>query len=170
MITQVSVIGPGSDLCTPDLYEFARSLGKILADRELVIICGGRGGVMEAVCAGAKESARYKKFTTIGILPGLEKNDANSYCDVVIPTGLNLARNQLVINSGDVIIALGGGAGTLSELAFAWQFGKKVICYITEPGWASKLAGKSIDSRHEDLLIPVDSLEGIVNQLAQLML
>ena len=88
-----------------------------------MLICGGLGGTMEAVCQGFKA----ENGLTIGIIPGYDKNDANQYIDLVIPTGLGLARNVLVVKSADVIVALPGEAGTLSEIAYALQFSIPVI-------------------------------------------
>jgi uncharacterized protein (TIGR00725 family) len=87
-----------------------------------VLVCGGLGGVMEAACRGAKEAGA----TTIGILPGTDRADANPFVDVAVPTGLGEARNALVVRAADALIAVGGGYGTLSEIAFALKAGKRV--------------------------------------------
>ena len=120
---------------------------------------------MEAVFKGAHNYNKYQFGTTVGIIPFLEKERANQYCDIVIPSGIGYARNQMVVSSGDIIIAIGGGAGTLSEIAFAWQFNKKVICYKGFEGWSEKLAGQNLDNRKSDLLIEANSLEEILNTL-----
>jgi uncharacterized protein (TIGR00725 family) len=88
-----------------------------------VLVCGGLGGVMEAACRGAKEGGG----TTVGILPGSERSAANEFVDVAIPTGLGEARNALVVRAADALIAVGGGYGTLSEIAFALKAGKPVV-------------------------------------------
>jgi hypothetical protein len=88
-----------------------------------VLICGGLGGVMEAACRGVKEAGGL----TVGILPGLDPSDANPYVDVVIATGLGEARNALVVNAADAVIAVGGGYGTLSEIGLALRAGKRVV-------------------------------------------
>jgi uncharacterized protein (TIGR00725 family) len=87
-----------------------------------VVVCGGLGGVMEAACRGAKGAGG----TTIGILPGVDRSAANPFVDVAIPTGLGEARNALVVRAADALIAVGGGYGTLSEIAFALKAGKRV--------------------------------------------
>ncbi len=117
----VGVIGGRN--CNSMVEQLAIGLGKKLAKVVDVIVSGGLRGVMSAVSQGFKEGGGV----TIGIIPSYEKNDANSYIDVVIPTGMGLARNVLVVKSADVVIALPGEAGTLSEIAYCLQFGIPVI-------------------------------------------
>ena len=112
------MIGPGDE---PTVV--AAEVGRLLAERGTVLICGGRGGAMEAACRGAKEAGGL----TVGILPGSDSSDANPFVDVVVPTGLGEARNALVVAAADVVIAIGGGYGTLSEIALALKAGKRVI-------------------------------------------
>lgn len=165
MIKQVSVIGPNKSACTDEIYALGLHLGKELAQRNLTIITGGMEGLMEAVFKGARSYENYRKGTTVGIIPFLEKERANQYCDIIIPSGIGFARNQIVVNSGDLIIAIGGGAGTLSEIAFAWQFNKKVICYKGFGGWSEKLAGVDLDNRKSNLLLEANSISAILNIL-----
>jgi uncharacterized protein (TIGR00725 family) len=87
------------------------------------VVCGGLGGVMEAVCRGAREAGG----TTIGILPGADRAAANPFVGVAIPSGLGEARNALVVRAADAVIAVGGGYGTLSEIALALKAGKPVV-------------------------------------------
>ncbi|RJP27296.1 MAG: TIGR00725 family protein [Candidatus Omnitrophota bacterium] len=101
----------------------ALNLGKNLAKVVDILVSGGLSGVMEAVNKGFKEG----NGITIGIIPSYKKNDANKFIDIVIPTGLGLARNVLVVKSADIVIALPGEAGTLSEIAYCLQFGIPVI-------------------------------------------
>jgi uncharacterized protein (TIGR00725 family) len=89
----------------------------------VVLVTGGLGGVMEAACRGAREAGG----TTIGILPGSDRSAANAYVGIAIPTGLGEARNALVVRAADALIAIGGGYGTLSEIAFALKAGKRVV-------------------------------------------
>jgi uncharacterized protein (TIGR00725 family) len=117
----VGVIGGHS--CSKGVEEITQNLGKNLAKVVDMLICGGLGGTMKAVCHGFKIGGGL----TIGIIPSYNKNDANEYVDIVIPTGLGLARNVLVVKSADVVVALPGEAGTLSEIAYALQFGIPVI-------------------------------------------
>jgi uncharacterized protein (TIGR00725 family) len=88
-----------------------------------VLVCGGLGGAMEAACRGAREAGG----TTVGILPGTARDDANEFVDLAIPTGLGQARNAIVTLAGDALIAIGGGHGTLSEIALALRRGKRVV-------------------------------------------
>jgi uncharacterized protein (TIGR00725 family) len=92
-----------------------------------VLVCGGLGGVMEAACRGAKEAGG----TTVGILPGTERSDANAYVDIAIPTGLGQARNAIVARAADALVAVGGGYGTLSEIALALRHDKRVVGLAT---------------------------------------
>jgi uncharacterized protein (TIGR00725 family) len=101
-------------------------LGKAIATNDRAIICGGLGGFMEAVCMWVKRSKECFSDQTIGILPGEETEAATPFIDIAIHSGMGIARNTLIIRSADIIIAAGGGAGTLSELAMAWQLDKPV--------------------------------------------
>lgn len=98
-------------------------MGRLLAERGAVVVCGGLGGTMEAACRGAKQAGG----TTVGLLPGGSRSDANPFVDVAIPTGLGEARNALVVRAADVVVAVGGGYGTLSEIALALKAGKRVV-------------------------------------------
>jgi uncharacterized protein (TIGR00725 family) len=98
-------------------------LGKNLTEVADFLVCGGLGGVMRAVCKGFKEGGGV----TIGIIPSYEKENANEYVDIIIPSGLGIARNVLVVKTADILVALPGEYGTLSEIAYALQFGIPVI-------------------------------------------
>ncbi|WP_255198130.1 TIGR00725 family protein [Halorarius litoreus] len=117
---RVSVIGGGEvDEAT---YERARRLGQRLAERGHTVVCGGYGGVMEAVCRGATEEGGH----TVGILKGTDPTEGNAYVTIPIATGLGNARNVLVVLNGDAIVAVDGGTGTLSELGHALDADKPV--------------------------------------------
>ena len=98
-------------------------MGRLLAERGAVLVCGGLGGTMEAACRGAKQAGG----TTVGLLPGGSRSEANRFVDVAIPTGLGEARNALVVRAADAVVAVGGGYGTLSEIALALRAGKRVV-------------------------------------------
>jgi len=117
----VSVIG--GHRCNTEVEQLSQELGKKLAKVVDMLACGGLSGTMKAVCQGFKTESGV----TIGILPGYDKNDANAFVDIVIPTGMGLARNVLVVKIADVVVALPGEMGTLSELAYCLQFGIPVI-------------------------------------------
>ena len=118
---RVGVIGSGR--CSREIYQLAERVGQGIARRGAILICGGLGGVMEGACKGAKAVGG----TTVGILPGARPDDANPYVDIPIVTGLSLARNVLVVRSSQALIAIEGGYGTLSEIAFSLQLGVPVI-------------------------------------------
>jgi uncharacterized protein (TIGR00725 family) len=119
--TTVSVIG-GHE-CSKETEKNAYELGKKLARIAQVLISGGLTGTMAAACEGFKSAGGL----TIGIIPTYVKKDANPFVDVVIPTGIGFARNALVVASADVVVALPGEAGTLSEIAYCLQFKIPVI-------------------------------------------
>ncbi len=134
----------------------ARRLGTLLIDSGYRIITGGMGGIMEAACRGAKESKRYREGDTVGLLPGHAPSAANPFVDIVIPTGLDYGRNYLVAHS-DAVVAVGGGAGTLSEICYAWMH-KRLIIALGDEGWAGKLAGEKLDWRIRYGDIPDDRI------------
>lgn len=113
----------GSMLAKDEHYKRAREIGRLAAEKGAVVLTGGLGGVMEAACRGAKDAGG----STVGILPGFDPSDANPYVDIPVVTGLNHARNIVVVRTSSVLIAVGGEYGTLSEIAFALKLGKPVI-------------------------------------------
>lgn len=113
----------GSATADERLSAAAERVGERLARAGVTVVCGGLGGVMEAVCRGARRGGGL----TVGILPGARRADANEFVDVVLATGMGEARNTLVARAGLAVIAIGGGFGTLSELAFARKLGVPVI-------------------------------------------
>lgn len=117
----VSVIG--SSDCSEDEERLAEEVGRELARRGAVVICGGLQGVMRAACRGAVSEGGI----TIGILPGNSRHDANPYVRIPIVTGMGYARNAIVAKSGQAVIAVGGSWGTLSEIAYALQSGIPVV-------------------------------------------
>jgi uncharacterized protein (TIGR00725 family) len=120
---QIAVIG--KEECTEDEYRAAMAAGSLIAEGHAVLCCGGRGGVMEAACRGARAAGG----TTVGILPDTGKG--NPYLDVVIRTGMGYGRNAIIVQSGDAVVAIGGGYGTLSEIAIALRAGREVFGYRT---------------------------------------
>lgn len=118
---RIGVIG-GYDVDSR-IYRIAYEVGKEIAKNGCILVCGGLGGVMEAASRGAKENGGI----TVGILPGVRAEDANPYIDLPIPTGISYARNMIVVLSSDILIAIDGKYGTLSEISYANIFGKKVI-------------------------------------------
>jgi uncharacterized protein (TIGR00725 family) len=113
----------GSSAAPEEDLEAAEAVGRLLAERGAVVVCGGLGGVMEAACRGSKSAGG----ATLAILPGLDRRDANPYVDLAVPTGLGEVRNALVARAADALIAVGGEWGTLSEIALARRAGKPVV-------------------------------------------
>ena len=141
----IAVIGDANLPIEHEKYIMATECGRLLVDNDFRVLTGGMGGVMEAACRGGRQSESHTDGDTIGILPGLDPSEANPFIDIVIPTGLDYGRNTIVANS-DAVIAIGGGAGTLSEIALAWQL-KRLIIALRVDGWSGNLADTKIDSR-----------------------
>ena len=118
---RMGVIG-GSKAGTKSL-QIAFTVGKLIAEKGAILVCGGLGGVMEAASRGAKQAGGL----TIGILPGNSRHEANPFIDVAIATGLGYSRNSLVAMNSDVLIAVDGEYGTLTEIAYGCIYGKKII-------------------------------------------
>jgi uncharacterized protein (TIGR00725 family) len=117
----VAVVGSGT--ATGELSEQAREAGRLIAERDGIVVCGGLSGVMEAAARGATEAGG----TAIGILPDEDRGRQNEYLTYSVATGVGQARNLAVVCSGDVIIAVGGEYGTLSEIGFARKVGRPVV-------------------------------------------
>lgn len=117
----ISVIGAGQ--ATADEYAQAEEVGRLVAGVGAILVCGGLGGVMAAAARGAKEAGGR----TLGILPGHDRSEANSYLDMVVVTGMGHARNLAVVSSGDAVIAVGGEFGTLSEIGLAAKVRRPVV-------------------------------------------
>ena len=120
---QVAVIGSGT--CEPgsEPAGLAEEVGRRLAEADTVVVCGGLGGVMEEACRGARSVGGL----TVGLLPGLDRSDANPFVSVAIPTGMGELRNGLVVRAAEGVVAIGGEYGTLSEIALALKAGKRVV-------------------------------------------
>ncbi|MDI6639515.1 MAG: TIGR00725 family protein [Methanocellales archaeon] len=118
---QIGVIG--SEVCPEKFRDVAEEVGRRIAENGAILICGGLGGVMESAARGAKKAGG----TTIGILPGFDRYEANKYIDIAIVTGMSHARNVIVVRSSDALIAVAGSYGTLSEIALGLKMKKPVI-------------------------------------------
>jgi len=152
----VSVVGDAGVTPGSPHYEAAREIGRLLVDAGLRVMTGGLGGVMEAASRGAHESPAYREGDTIGVLPQKDPQDANQWVDIVIPTGLDYARNALVA-TGDAVVAVGGGAGTLSEIAVAWMH-RRLVVALDLAGWSANLGDKRLDARIRFADIPDDRI------------
>jgi uncharacterized protein (TIGR00725 family) len=120
-VTYVAVVGSG--VATDELYEKAREVGRLIAERGATVVCGGLSGVMEAAARGATEAGGM----AIGILPDEDRRRQNGYLTYSVATGVGQARNLAVVCSGDVVIAVGGEYGTLSEIGLARKAGRPVV-------------------------------------------
>jgi len=146
----IGVIGGAQ--CSAEEVALAESVGRELASRGAVVVCGGLGGVMEAACKGAKSAGG----TTVGVLPGDDRSSANPYVDIPIVTGMGYARNVIVVKSSQAVVAIDGSYGTLSEIAFALQSGIPVIGLNT---WSFS-QGQGVD----DSIIRAESVEDAVDK------
>jgi len=133
----IAVIGNSS--CSPKEAKLAETVGELLAQQGVTVICGGLGGVMEAVCRGAKSEGGL----TVGILPGQDSSMANPWVDIPVVTGIGEARNVMVVKSAQAVIAIGGSYGTLSEIAYALKSNIPVIGLNT---WSLSRNGREDDS------------------------
>jgi uncharacterized protein (TIGR00725 family) len=129
----------GASRPDPALVGQAELLGRRLAEAGAVVVCGGGPGVMEAVCRGARSAGG----TTVGLLPGEDRSDANPHLSVSLPTGLGQGRNLLLVRSSDALVAVGGGFGTLSEIALALRTGTPVVGLAT---WSLHLDANPVEA------------------------
>ncbi len=158
---QAALIGD-SDASDPNL-ELAEQAGELLARRGVTLVTGGRGGVMEAACRGAARAGGL----TVGIMPGSDARSANPWCAVVIPTGLGHARNVLTALAGDFVVAVGGGAGTLSELCFGWIHGRPLYVLGGSGGWSDRLAGGDLDHRMSSVIVRCDGIQALEREVVR---
>ncbi len=138
----IALCGAGDP--TPEEREQAAVVGRLIGERGGVLVCGGLGGAMAAACEGAKRAGGI----TIGIIPGLDRAAANPWVDHVICTGLGQARNAVVVATAEAVIAVGGGWGTLSEIALALRIGRPTILL---GGWATPLTDPATRDTVADL-------------------
>jgi uncharacterized protein (TIGR00725 family) len=132
----IAVVGPGR--ASEAELGLAEEVGAEVAAAGAVLVCGGLGGVMEAACRGA----RSRRGRTVGLLPGLDRTEANGWVEIAIPTGLGEVRNALIVRAADALIAIGGAWGTLSEIAFGLKTGRPVIGLGS---WELAREGRAVD-------------------------
>jgi uncharacterized protein (TIGR00725 family) len=161
--TQVLVIGDSDP--SPETYAAAVAVGALIAKLGAITVTGGLTGVMEAASKGAREGGGI----VAGIVPGLELDSANAWTSVVIPTGIGHTRNVLNVHAADVVIAIGGGAGTLSEIAFAWLHRKPVLALTGFGGWADELAGRRLDERQQTPIEGCTTVEDLESALRRFL-
>jgi uncharacterized protein (TIGR00725 family) len=155
---QIAVVGYNKDRCTEQARILAYEVGKEVARAGAVLVCGGLGGVMESACKGSKENNGF----TIGIIPQDEFSFANGFCDVVICTGIGFARDFMIASSADGIIAIGGGVGTLIEMAAGYMIKKSIVVISGSGGVADTYAGKYLDERNRvPILVAKDARSAV---------
>ncbi|HUQ79188.1 MAG TPA: TIGR00725 family protein [Patescibacteria group bacterium] len=149
MIT-IAVIGRAQqhagDIVPEATLAAAYEVGRLVAIGGAALVSGGTTGVMEAASRGA----RVEGGLTIGVLPGFERDSANAFVDIALPTGLGTARNLIYTRGCDAVIMVGGGAGTLNELTIAYQAGRTVIVVEGTGGWADRIRAGLVDGRFLD--------------------
>lgn len=148
MIRQIGIIGAGE--CSAEIAALAEEVGRGVALKGAIVITGGLGGVMEAASRGAKAAGGR----TVGILPGFLREEANPYVDIAIVTGMDHARNILIVRSAEVVIAIGGGYGTLSEIALALKMARAVVGLQT---WEN-IPGVQMTSKAEEAVVKAFAL------------
>lgn len=155
----IAVCGDGTATAGDASWNAAQDLGRALVEAGYRVMTGGLGGVMEAACLGARQANAYREGDTVALLPGPTADAANAYADIVIPTGLDHARNALIAHA-DALVAIGGGAGTLSEVALAWVHRRLVLAYRL-PGWSGRVADAPLDDRPRFSGLPDDKVFGV---------
>ncbi|MFZ0184772.1 MAG: TIGR00725 family protein [Nitrosotalea sp.] len=150
---QITIIGNNENGTTPELVKIAYDTGIEIAKSGAVLITGGLDGVMKAASHGAKDGGGL----VVGIIPQNDASFANEYCDIVIPTGIGLARDFVTALSGDGVIIIGGGSGTLSETCAAYMHKKPIVAIKTSGGVAEKYADQYLDHRKNVMIIGVDT-------------
>lgn len=158
-LLQIAVLGSDEDMCSKKAYKIAEEVGREIAKEGFVLITGGGGGVMEAAAKGAKKMGGL----TVGILFGSKKEEANLYCDIIIPSGMGFARDSINANSADAVILVEGGVGTLSEATYAYFDKIPMIAMVKSGGTAKKYANKFLDKRRRERIIPARSAKEAIN-------
>jgi uncharacterized protein (TIGR00725 family) len=159
----------GAARCGDAEMQLAEQLGEALVGGGFRLITGGLGGVMLGASRGARRAPGHRPGDVIGILPTYSSSHANEFVEVAICTGMNHARNVIVVASADVVFAVGGKSGTLSEIALAWKLEKPIITVGDVQGWAAQIAGMAIDDRREDRVHGPLSPQEAVRLAQQLM-
>lgn len=139
----------------------AAEIGRALIDNGYRVLTGGLGGVMEAACRGARSSPKYQTGDTVGIVPGHDPAEANPFVDIAIASGLDHVRNAVMAHA-DAVVAIGGGAGTMAEICFAWIY-KRLVIGLRVAGWSGRIADERVDDRVRYPAVPDDRVYGAEN-------
>lgn len=140
---QIVVLGSSKAVCTKIMYMYAEKVGEELAKKDCITLTGGGLGVMEAAMKGAKKYGG----ATLAIVPWEDKTRVNDYADYVVATGIGWSRNSINLNSCDGAIVVGGGAGTLNEVTYAYMQSKPTVCVTPSGGMAKQLSDTYFDVR-----------------------
>ncbi|MBM3309004.1 MAG: TIGR00725 family protein [Candidatus Altiarchaeales archaeon] len=143
----VGVIGSDGPISS-EIAGMAEKIGSEIARKGFVLLCGGRGGVMEAACRGCKNNGGL----TVGILPSLDKMQANKHVDIAIPTSLGYARNAIVASAPDILISIYGSAGTLAEIAMALNYKKPVVIVESSGGISEEIKKLKLNGEYTQLI------------------
>lgn len=162
---QILVIGHNNEGCLPEHEGVAYDAGLHIARSGAVLITGGLGGVMRAACRGSHDGGGL----SVGIIPQEDHASANEFCDVVIPTGLGMARDFVNALAADGIIIVGGGAGTLSEVCAAYAHERPMVAIRGTGGVADQVAGQYVDHRKKIIVREADSAQEAVEILMKLI-
>lgn len=157
---KIAVIGSSS--ADEKMIGIAADVGAEIAKQNLVLLIGEYAGIMEASARGAKEAGG----TIIGIMRG-EKEETAAFIDIQIPTGIGRSRSDILINSCDGVIAIGGSAGTLKEIAYAYKIGKPIVVIKGSGGWADKLADSYLDEKKTIKIVGAKTAKEAVDVLME---
>ncbi|NND87519.1 MAG: TIGR00725 family protein [Nitrosopumilus sp.] len=163
---QILVIGNNTNGCTSEHEKIAYEVGTLIAKSDSVLICGGLGGVMTAAAHGARDA----NGLTVGIIPQADTSEANEYCDVVVATGMGLARDFLNALTADGVIIVGGGSGTLSETTAAYMHKKPMVAIRNLGGSVETFVDGFIDQRKNVKIIGVDTPKEAVDKILELII
>ena len=165
----IAIIGDNSIETNSLKEKIAFSVGKALIENGYRIQSGGMGGIMKATSLGARSSSNYQEGDIIALIPSFDKNESNGLADIIIPTGLDINRASIVANA-DFVVAIGGGAGTLAEIASAWMLMRPIAAFSNVEGWSKKVAGTKLDSRiryeFDDYIYSVTSAEDLIKVIS----
>lgn len=162
---QILVVGSNTNGCTPKHEKIAYEIGAKIAKSDSVLITGGLGGVMAAAAHGAHDA----NGLTVGIIPQNDVTMANEFCDIVIPTGIGLARDFLNALTADGVIIVGGSSGTLSEVCAAYMYKKPMVAIRNIGGTIEPYIDGFIDHRENIKIIGVDSPQDAVKKILELI-
>ncbi|MFH1418159.1 MAG: TIGR00725 family protein [Planctomycetota bacterium] len=158
-IPQVAIIG--SSQADEQMLKIAEQAGKVVAKLGAALVTGGRGGVMQAASKGCAEAGG----TVIAVTPHESMDEVNPYAHYHIPTAMGWARNCITGIAGDVVLVIGGMAGTMSEIAYAWMYGRPIVAMSCCEGWSKRIAGQAVDTRRDDVVVDcksIDELEAVL--------